>query len=316
MNKKSNNSKWLLLCIALIGLTYDVYIICTFNLLLIAEKCVIYTSLVGFCLQLLMLLFDKRLNLAIFIHTVVFVIAYYVIRQEYWWYLIKYNRNSMYYVLIAISLMILIVSVGEEKLKKGERRKNIYSYIYIIALSITCMVCIYPFYEKVDVKRMDKYYEMDFLLTSTDNSVIFVDKGSPVVYGMSETEKKFIESWEDIIKVEAYGNDVYGLSETGEIFYYGENKKIKNEVKKWKNIRDIAAGDGYILALSDGLMAAGDKTSYECAYEEIKKIDAEMIKQIETVGSDIILLKSDGTVSTYGKITKYYFDSEQWQDIR
>ena len=180
-----------------------------------------------------------------------------------------------------------------------------------------------------------------------DGTVEFVGELS-IGYGYNE-RKVFMNQikWDNIEKIDVYGDSVVGLKKDGTIIAVGKVEKFENEFRNWKNIVDIKIGclGRYIIAktsngqhlivgetpenydavsnwkdvidvIDDGIpMGISRNGSLLWGSTKNKRVHADtarMFAQRGIVAVDSgIALKADGTIYTTDK-TEYYSD---WKNV-
>ena len=133
--------------------------------------------------------------------------------------------------------------------------------------------------------------------------------------------RKEVKNWKNIVSVYlADEYNIYGLCKDGRVVYEGLSETIKNEVKKWVGITEIACNREWILGLKeDGtVVAVGNNIYGQCNVSEWKNITAINVnKNVSNLMGCSVGITSAGKLVTAGKtrmekseaIKNYGFDS-------
>ncbi len=150
------------------------------------------------------------------------------------------------------------------------------------------------------------------------NSFGISEKGKVLIAGSNSLGQCNVDSWENMISVDCYGECTIGLIEDGTVNVAGNISKADQEIaSNWEHVIDVAAGDLYVAVLkSDGTVeAVGHKADGQCNVESWEKVIDIDCGWRFTVG-----LTQEGELLFTGivsdKMQKDYSDTkEEWQDV-
>ena len=143
-------------------------------------------------------------------------------------------------------------------------------------------------------------------------SVVLLNDGKVVAYGLIDKYQKEIDKWNDIIDIAAGSNHIIGVDKNGKSYCVGDNSKGECSLDAFSNIKNVyATPTGTIGVSNDGtIYYAGSfvGTSTLKKYSSILDVGASE--------ENLIILKEDGTcdyVASYDN--SVYFDVTRWKDI-
>lgn len=128
-----------------------------------------------------------------------------------------------------------------------------------------------------------------------------------------------VESWEDIISIDGYGECTIGLKKDGTVEVTGKlSQNQKEKISEWNHIVDVAAGELFVVALrSDGtVLAEGHNGNGQCNLDEWQ---AHEVVDIDAGWSFTVGLTDSGELLFAGKADKlksdYEKDKDAWKDV-
>ena len=199
----------------------------------------------------------------------------------------------------------------EAEIKRQKRAKRIRIAIIcgVVAVLITAGALVYT---KVFILPK-KYAEAEMIITEGDKAsaaIAFAKLGK-----YKDAQERSMKLWNEIAMRETVvvsSNHTVGLKEDGTVVATGYNNYGQCDVKSWKDIIALAAGDDLSVGLKgDGtVVATGDNDAGQCNVENWSDIVA-----ISSGWDHIVGLKADGTVVATGHNDWGQCDVGSWSDI-
>ena len=154
--------------------------------------------------------------------------------------------------------------------------------------------------------------ERKTIAVGTFHTVGLKSNGTVVAIGRNEFGECDIDSWHNIIDINAGFNLTVGLKSDGTVVAAGYNEDGQCDVSEWQNIVAISTGALHTVGLkSDGtVVATGWNGEGECNVNVWTDIVAISAGWADTVG-----LKADGTVVAVGLNADNQCDVSEWIDI-
>lgn len=149
-------------------------------------------------------------------------------------------------------------------------------------------------------------WENIILLRGTDTFTVGMDRqGKLTVAGERlpfDPEKLQGDAWRDLVDISVSAHHIAGLRRDGRVVFLGDiccgdPAALQAEIGRWRGVRAIASGNGYVVGLCDGghVVAAGRDHLGQCRTESWRRVVAVQCGRAHTVG-----LLTDGTVVSAG----------------
>ena len=149
------------------------------------------------------------------------------------------------------------------------------------------------------------------------NSYGITKNGKVLSAGDNTYNQCNVNSWENIVSIDSYGEYTIGLTEYGTVNVAGNlSEGDQKEISKWEHIIDVAAGELYVVALNnDGkVVALGHNGDGQCnveKWENIVDIDAGWRFTVGLTQNGELLF-----AGTTDDLEKGYLDSkDKWKDV-
>lgn len=150
-------------------------------------------------------------------------------------------------------------------------------------------------------------------------SLALTDDGHVKSAGNNDQGQCEVESWEDIISIDGYGECTIGLKKDGTVKVAGNfSEDEKENISKWNHIVDVAAGELYVVALqSDGKVVSEGHNGNE--QRDLNEWQTEKVVDIDAGWSFTVGLTDNGELLFAGKADKlktdYGKDKDVWKDV-
>lgn len=126
-------------------------------------------------------------------------------------------------------------------------------------------------------------------LSASETSVVYIDDNK-AVYGIGSNDNKQISDLpkEGNVKVCESKNYTFILSENGTLSCYPSNEELEKEIKKIKNIVDIACGSNHLVILDKkgNVYAYGNNDKGQCNVDDFKDINKIFATKYGTIAMD------------------------------